>query len=79
MRAERSVIVSEAGGSPTDLYITEGAMQGRPNLSRRLLGENGANLDDVLDEENARSVDGFAKYEGTILIVLDASRVIARC
>ena len=35
--------------------------------------------DDVLDHENARCVDGFAKYEGTILIVLDASRVIARC
>lgn len=35
--------------------------------------------DDVLDQENARCVDGFAKYEGTILIVLDASRVIARC
>ncbi|NND99911.1 MAG: purine-binding chemotaxis protein CheW [Pirellulaceae bacterium] len=35
--------------------------------------------DDILDQENARSVDGFAKYEGTILIVLDASRVIARC
>jgi purine-binding chemotaxis protein CheW len=35
--------------------------------------------DDVLDHENARAVDGFAKYEGTILIVLDASRVIARC
>ena len=35
--------------------------------------------DDVLDYDNARSVDGFAKYEDTILIVLDASRVIARC
>lgn len=35
--------------------------------------------DDVLDHENARSVSGFAKYEGTILIVLDASKVIARC
>jgi chemotaxis signal transduction protein len=35
--------------------------------------------DDILDEDNARSVDGFAKHEGTILIVLDASRVIARC
>ena len=32
--------------------------------------------DDVLDHENARSVDGFAKYEGTILIVLDASKII---
>lgn len=35
--------------------------------------------DDILDQDNARSVDGFAKHEGTILIVLDASRVIARC
>ena len=35
--------------------------------------------DDILDQDNARSFDGFAKHEGTILIVLDASRVIARC
>ena len=35
--------------------------------------------DDVLDQDNARSVEGFARHEGTILIVLDASRVIARC
>jgi purine-binding chemotaxis protein CheW len=35
--------------------------------------------DDVLDHDTARCVEGFAKYEGTILILLDASRVIARC
>ena len=35
--------------------------------------------DDVLNQENARSVDGFARYEDTILIVLDASKVIASC
>lgn len=35
--------------------------------------------DEILDQQNACSVDGFAKYEGTILIVLDASRVIANC
>jgi purine-binding chemotaxis protein CheW len=35
--------------------------------------------DDILDQDHSRCVDGFAKHEGTILIVLDASRVIARC
>ncbi len=35
--------------------------------------------EDILDQENVRSVDGFARHEGTILILLDASRVIARC
>lgn len=34
--------------------------------------------EDILDQENAGSVDGFARHEGTILILLDASRVIAR-
>ena len=34
--------------------------------------------DDILDQDNTRCVDGFAKHEGTILILLDASRVIAR-
>lgn len=50
---ERSVIITEAGGFPTDLYITEGAMQASTNLSRRLLGEDGATLEDLLDEEVA--------------------------
>lgn len=53
MRPDRSVIVTEAGGFPTDLYITEGAMQARPNLARRLLGENGARLEEVLDGDVA--------------------------
>lgn len=53
MRPGRPVIVTEGGGFPTDLYITEGAMQGRPDLSRRLLGENGADLDAVLDDDVA--------------------------
>ncbi|MEM8648813.1 MAG: kynureninase, partial [Pseudomonadota bacterium] len=53
LRPERSVMVSEAASFPTDLYITEGAMQGRETLSRRLVGEAGASLADVLDEDVA--------------------------
>ena len=53
MRPDRSVIVTEAGGFPTDLYITEGAMQARPGLTRRLVGENGTGLEDVLDDQVA--------------------------
>ena len=53
LRPERSVMVSEAASFPTDLYITEGAMQGRESLSRRLVGEAGASLADVLDEDVA--------------------------
>ncbi len=34
--------------------------------------------DDILSAEGARSVDGFARHEGSILILLDASRVLAR-
>ena len=46
-------MVREAASFPTDLYITEGAMQGRESLSRRLVGEAGASLADVLDEDVA--------------------------
>lgn len=53
MRPDRSVLVTEAGGFPTDLYITEGVMQGHKHLTRRLVGEGGATLDNCLDEDVA--------------------------
>ena len=49
MRPDRSVLITEAGGFPTDLYITEGVMQSERRVERRLL-EDVASLDDLLDD-----------------------------
>src|ERR1700724_3886922 len=50
LRPDRDVVIAEAASFPTDLYIIEGAMKsaGRP-MQRRLLGEDGASLEALLD------------------------------
>ena len=69
----RQAVVVEVGGQLTGCLVD--------SVTRvvRLPQNAIQTADDILDEDNARSVDGFAKHEGIILIVLDASRVIARC
>ena len=69
----RHAVVVDVGGQLTGCLVD--------SVTRvvRLPQSEIQSADDVLDEEHGRSVDGFAKYEGTILILLDASRVIARC
>ncbi len=53
MRSERSVIVSELGSFPTDLYMIEGAIGGDGAYSSRLLGRDGEKIEDLLDEDVA--------------------------
>lgn len=69
----RQAVVVEVGGQLTGCLVD--------SVTRvvRLPQSAIQTADDILDQDNARCVDGFAKHEGTILIVLDASRVIARC
>lgn len=69
----RQAVVVEVGGQLTGCLVD--------SVTRvvRLPQSAIQTADDILDQDHARSVDGFAKHEGTILIVLDASRVIARC
>jgi purine-binding chemotaxis protein CheW len=71
--SSRQAVVVEVGGQLTGCLVD--------SVTRvvRLPQSAIQTADDILDQDNARSVDGFAKHEGTILIVLDASRVIARC
>jgi purine-binding chemotaxis protein CheW len=68
----RQAVVLEVGGQLTGCLVD--------SVTRvvRLPQNEIQPADDILDHDNARSVDGFAKHEGTILILLDASRVIAR-
>ncbi len=53
LRPDRSVIVSEKGSFPTDLYICEGAMSARSDMTRRLLGEDSDALEDLIDDQVA--------------------------
>ncbi len=53
MRPGRKVLVSELGSFPTDLYMLEGAMRGADGYSARLLGRDGEDIADLLDEQVA--------------------------
>ena len=53
LRQKRTVVVSEADSFPTDLYIMEGVAATRKNIQRRLLGNDGNTLDELLDDQVA--------------------------
>ncbi len=53
LRPDRSVIVAEGAGFPTDLYVTEGVLATRPGVSMRLEGVDGPDLMDLIDEDVA--------------------------
>ena len=68
----KQAVVVEVGGQLTGCLVD--------SVTRviRLPQSEIQTADDILDPDDARSVDGFAKYEGSILILLDASRILAR-
>ena len=53
LRPDRRVIVAEGGGFPTDLYVTEGVLATRPDLSLRLEGVDAPRLEDLIDDDVA--------------------------
>jgi kynureninase len=69
LRPGRDVVIAEAASFPTDLYIIEGAMasSGKP-MQRRLLGADGASIEDLLDERVAVVVLSQIDYRTGALI-----------
>jgi len=68
LRPERRVILSEADSFPTDLYMTEGVMAGGGSLERRLVGQDGARFEDLIDEDVAVVLLSHVNYRtGEIL------------
>jgi kynureninase len=53
LRPGRSVIVSERDNFPTDLYVLDGVAQLLGGYHRRLIGDDGPTLADVLDDDIA--------------------------
>ena len=53
LRPDRSVIVAEGQGFPTDLYMIEGVAATRPGTTVRLEGRDGAAIEDLIDDRVA--------------------------
>jgi len=49
LRPDRSVIVSEGGSFPTDIYMAEGVVSTRPGASLRLEGVDAPSIEDLID------------------------------
>jgi kynureninase len=53
LRPDRRVMVAEAGSFPTDLYVVEGVLAARPDLSVRLEGIDAPAIEELIDAEVA--------------------------
>lgn len=73
LKPDRPVIVSQAGGFPTDLYILEGAIGDGGGHTRRLIGRDGETLDDLLDDSVAAVVLSNVDYKTGALIDMAAA------
>ncbi|MEM7424524.1 MAG: kynureninase [Pseudomonadota bacterium] len=71
MRPDRNVLVTEAGGFPTDLYITEGVMQSERRVERRLIA-NPADIDRHLDADVAVLLLSHVDYRSGELLDMKA-------
>ncbi len=73
LKPGRPVVVSEAGGFPTDLYILEGAIADSGSHERRLIGRDGETLDDLLDDSVAAVILSNVDYRTGALIDMAAT------
>jgi kynureninase len=62
LRPDRRVIVAEAGSFPTDLYIAQGVLAGRPGLELRLEGVDAPAIEDLIDDSVAVALINHVDY-----------------
>ncbi|MEV6227864.1 kynureninase [Saccharopolyspora shandongensis] len=62
MRPHRKVVVAESASFPTDLYVMAGATGLLDGYQRRLVGQDGQQLEDVLDDDVAVVVLNHVDY-----------------
>ena len=63
LRPDRSVIVSEGGSFPTDLYMAEGVVSTRPGASLRLEGVDAPDIEDLIDGSVAVVLVNHVNYK----------------
>ena len=62
LRPDRSVIVSEAGSFPTDLYMAEGVAATRPGTQIRLEGVDAPTIEELIDDSVAVVLVNHVNY-----------------
>lgn len=78
LRPERGAIVAEAGGFPTDLYITEAVRDLRPGLDVRLEGRDGTTIEALIDSDVAVVLANHVDYRSGALRDMAALTQVAR-
>ena len=63
LRPERSVIVSEGGSFPTDIYMAEGVLSTRPGGTLRLEGVDAPRIEDLIDGDVAVVLVNHVNYK----------------
>jgi len=63
LRPDRSVIVSEGGSFPTDIYMAEGVVSTRPGASLRLEGVDAPSIEDLIDGKVAVVLVNHVNYK----------------
>lgn len=63
LRPDRNVIVAEGGSFPTDLYVAEGVVAGRPGLVLKLEGVDAERIEDLIDEDTAVVLVNHVDYK----------------
>ena len=76
LRPGRKAIVSEGGSFPTDLYVLDGVQSLDPEITVRLEGVDGANLEDLISDDTAVVLANQVDYRSGA--VRDVAAVTAR-
>lgn len=78
LRPDRKVIVSELRGFPTDLYMLEGAITAGEGYSTRLLGRDGDDIGDLLDDQVAAVLLSNVDYRSGQLMDMERITKLAQ-
>ncbi|GAA2839108.1 kynureninase [Aminobacter aminovorans] len=63
LRPGRTTIVAEAGSFPTDLYVAEGVVAGRPDIKLLLEGVDADDIEELIDERTAVVLVNHVDYK----------------
>ncbi len=77
LRPGRTTIVAEGGSFPTDLYVAEGVVAGRPGIKLLLEGVDAERIEDLIDENTAVVLVNHVDYKtGALRDMAALTRII---